>query len=353
MIVAVYQQRPYRAGLMAGAMGLLASAFVASTPAGAHGGGLNAQGCHNDRRNGGYHCHRGNSSPARVPKPAPAYVQPQRPLYASCTAARAAGAAPLYRGDAGYGAHLDRDQDGVACEGSSTGGSAVTNQPRTLLQQPALLPPASPQPAQPLIVPIEGRAQVLDGDTIQIGLTRIRLFGIDAFEAEQMCQTSSGENYGCGGRATRALVEKVEGETVVCIAKGRDAYDRQLAVCRAGSTDLASWMARSGHALAYTRYALDYVSDEARAKSSGAGAWDGSFDMPWDFRLTRAPSAAEAQRQSIAPSAKCAIKGNVSRAGERIYHLPSDTYYARTKAENWFCNAAEAERAGFRRAINR
>lgn len=24
----------------------------------AHGGGLNAEGCHNDRKNGGYHCHR-------------------------------------------------------------------------------------------------------------------------------------------------------------------------------------------------------------------------------------------------------------------------------------------------------
>ena len=28
-----------------------------------HGGGLNAEGCHNDRRNGGYHCHRSGYSP--------------------------------------------------------------------------------------------------------------------------------------------------------------------------------------------------------------------------------------------------------------------------------------------------
>ncbi|MFC4333979.1 excalibur calcium-binding domain-containing protein [Salininema proteolyticum] len=36
--------------------------------------------------------------------------------YENCDAARAAGAAPLSRGDAGYGRHLDRDGDGVACE---------------------------------------------------------------------------------------------------------------------------------------------------------------------------------------------------------------------------------------------
>lgn len=36
--------------------------------------------------------------------------------YASCADARAAGAAPLHRGDPGYSAKLDRDGDGVACE---------------------------------------------------------------------------------------------------------------------------------------------------------------------------------------------------------------------------------------------
>lgn len=36
--------------------------------------------------------------------------------YKNCTEARAAGAAPIYRGQPGYGAHLDRDSDGIACE---------------------------------------------------------------------------------------------------------------------------------------------------------------------------------------------------------------------------------------------
>ncbi len=41
---------------------------------------------------------------------------PSSAYYANCSAARAAGAAPLYAGQPGYRAKLDRDGDGVACE---------------------------------------------------------------------------------------------------------------------------------------------------------------------------------------------------------------------------------------------
>ncbi len=36
--------------------------------------------------------------------------------YKNCAAVRAAGKAPLYKGQPGYASHLDRDGDGVACE---------------------------------------------------------------------------------------------------------------------------------------------------------------------------------------------------------------------------------------------
>ena len=36
--------------------------------------------------------------------------------YRNCAAARAAGAAPIQRGEPGYGRHLDRDNDGIACD---------------------------------------------------------------------------------------------------------------------------------------------------------------------------------------------------------------------------------------------
>ncbi|PTT66894.1 calcium-binding protein [Arthrobacter sp. HMWF013] len=48
--------------------------------------------------------------------PAPASAAPAAAYYANCSAAKAAGAAPIYAGQAGYRAALDRDSDGVACE---------------------------------------------------------------------------------------------------------------------------------------------------------------------------------------------------------------------------------------------
>ena len=42
--------------------------------------------------------------------------QPQQGAYRNCSEARAAGAAPLRRGQPGYSARLDRDGDGIACE---------------------------------------------------------------------------------------------------------------------------------------------------------------------------------------------------------------------------------------------
>lgn len=51
-----------------------------------------------------------------APAPAPVAPAPAAAYYANCDAARAAGAAPLHAGQAGYRAGLDRDKDGVACE---------------------------------------------------------------------------------------------------------------------------------------------------------------------------------------------------------------------------------------------
>ncbi|MCT9624721.1 DUF1524 domain-containing protein [Pseudarthrobacter equi] len=54
-------------------------------------------------------------APAPV-APAPVAPAPAAAYYPNCAAARAAGAAPLYAGQAGYRSALDRDSDGIACE---------------------------------------------------------------------------------------------------------------------------------------------------------------------------------------------------------------------------------------------
>ncbi|RYZ21576.1 MAG: YHYH domain-containing protein [Chitinophagaceae bacterium] len=89
----------------------------------AHGGGLDKNGCHTNRKTGDYHCHRGSPAPKRASIAPATRLSPSTPArasgaFANCSEARAAGAAPVRRGDPGYGPHLDRDNDGVGCEPS-------------------------------------------------------------------------------------------------------------------------------------------------------------------------------------------------------------------------------------------
>lgn len=77
----------------------------------AHPGRLAAEGYHKDRKNAGRHCHRGPSAGTSTNPSGNGKV-----YYTNCAAVRAAGAAPIYRGQQGYGTHLDRDGDGKVCE---------------------------------------------------------------------------------------------------------------------------------------------------------------------------------------------------------------------------------------------
>ena len=98
---------------------LVAGLLIVPMHASAHPGGLNAEGCHTNRKTGDYHCHGGGGGSSRASSssaPTPLYGSGASGPYANCSAARAAGAAPVRRGDPGYGPRLDRDGDGVGCE---------------------------------------------------------------------------------------------------------------------------------------------------------------------------------------------------------------------------------------------
>lgn len=109
-----------------GIAGAFSALIFLPSPVTAHGGGLNAEGCHNNRKTGDYHCHRAPAAPvaARSVSPTGGATRPAtssggssgNAYYANCAAARAAGAAPLRRGNPGYREAMDRDGDGVACE---------------------------------------------------------------------------------------------------------------------------------------------------------------------------------------------------------------------------------------------
>lgn len=130
---------------------------------------------------------------------------------------------------------------------------------------------------------LAGQATVIDGDTIEIHGQRIRLHGIDAPESRQTCE-AGGEEYRCGKDSAFALADYIGRQTVECEDRGRDRYDRMIAICFAGGKDVGSWMVNEGWALAYRKYSMDYVDEEAEASVSQRGMWRGQFVPPWEFR---------------------------------------------------------------------
>ena len=101
-------------------------------------------------------------------------------------------------------------------------------------------------------------------------------------------------------------------------------------------------MVAQGWAVAYRKYSTDYVSQETAAKAARRGLWRGDFVEPSRWRRGERLEAAAA-----GGAGDCRIKGNISRKGTRIYHVPSGAPYAKTrvdpaKGERWFCTEAEA-----------
>ncbi len=183
-------------------------------------------------------------------------------------------------------------------------------------------------PSIPPTPDAQGRARVVDGDTLWIGDAKIRLFGIDAPEAADPL----------GPMATTWLRQRVAGQVVSCSQVDRDRYGRMVAVCKIGHQDISQEITRIGLARAYRRYSLDYVDEEESARAAGLGVWAG-------VRVGAQPVRAE-----------CAIKGNISQRG-RIYHLPGSHSYNETiidpsKGERWFCTESQAQDAGWRAPRN-
>ncbi|QDP20433.1 thermonuclease family protein [Sphingomonas xanthus] len=214
--------------------------------------------------------------------------------------------------------------------------------------------------------PVVGTATAGDGDSLDIGDVRVRLFGIDAPELSQTCQ-KGGQSWDCGRDAKDRLASLVQGREVRCVPTGFDVHGRTIARCSAGGVDLNRAMVASGYALAFRRYSHDYVSAEQSAKLGKKGLWAGTFQAPSEVRAEQgvgrasgrgtkaAGSSARSQSQrrpmaALSSSRGCNIKGNHSRKGEFIYHLPGMPYYAQTRAEAMFCSEAEARAAGYRRA---
>jgi endonuclease YncB( thermonuclease family) len=111
-----------------------------------------------------------------------------------------------------------------------------------------LLAATAPAAAADLV----GPATVVDGDTIDIGDDRIRLWGIDA-----------PERHAPGGpEASAWLAALLDGRTVRCVDTGGRSYERIVAQCFLADTgeDLAWLLIDAGHAVDWPRYSGGHYS---------------------------------------------------------------------------------------------
>jgi endonuclease YncB( thermonuclease family) len=215
---------------------------------------------------------------------------------------------------------------------------------------------------------ITGVPKIREADQIVIGNSRIRLGGVDAPSADQLCLNNSGERWTCGVAARDELIKHAGHKSWICHTRSTDRRGRVVARCEVDGEDIQKWLVSSGWALAYIRFSKDYEADEKAAREAKAGMWQGAFIAPWDWRVrnkktailgaAKAPENANAillasASGSVAPSPDCTIKGNVNRSGECIFHTPTSRWYAKiqmkiSKGTRWFCSVEEAEAAGCR-----
>ena len=213
-----------------------------------------------------------------------------------------------------------------------------------------------------------GPATVIDGDTIDMTGTMVRLLGIDAPEATQTCSRGA-EVWNCGAEATSTLRSIIGNTTLNCTGHDVDEHGRILAICENSVFDIGQEMVRRGMALAHDNAPDGYAQASAISQSMTTGLWSGQFQTPADWRAANPqspapkPEIAQLAReqgrpkrmapqavQRFADSMGCAIKGNRNRRGEWIYHLPGQNYYDVTRPEELFCTESEARAAGYRRS---
>lgn len=114
-----------------------------------------------------------------------------------------------------------------------------------------------------------GTASVIDGDTIEIHGTHVRLSGIDSPERGSHCGQVNVYQ-----RAALALSEHIGQRPVSCRVSGTDRYGRAVAACSVGGGDLGDYMVEQGWARDWPRYSHGaYADEEQSARRSHRGLW--------------------------------------------------------------------------------
>jgi micrococcal nuclease len=201
--------------------------------------------------------------------------------------------------------------------------------------------------------------RVVDGDTIEIeNGKRVRLIGIDAPETVHPNQPVA-----CFGREASEHVKQLLQGKIVLLAKDiseTDRYGRLLRYVWLDELFVNEYLIKEGFATAVTyppdiKYQTLFTKAESYARQNNRGLW-AACNSPSSNINTLGSSDKElpSSVKSLPPKnvwgcpASHPIKGN---AKSMIYHLPTGSFYNRTKPEECFASISDAETAGYRKSI--
>jgi endonuclease YncB( thermonuclease family) len=200
---------------------------------------------------------------------------------------------------------------------------------------------------------VSGIGHVIDGDTLDVGRTRVRLAVVDAPERGQTCELN-GRPMACGEAARFALQGMAQGRQVACDLGPDTTHGRAVGLCRVGTEMLNLALLETGLGVIAPQFLAEWPDDaaamvaaEARARAARRGLWAMQAESPAAWRARQGQTAG-----GDCPADR-PVKANISDNG-RIYHLPGSRHYDRTRiggaGEACLASAAEAEALGFRAA---
>lgn len=200
--------------------------------------------------------------------------------------------------------------------------------------------------------------RVIDGDTIEIeGGEHVRYIGMDTPETVDPRKPVQ-----CFGvEASNKNKALVEGK-MVRLEKDisdHDKYNRLLRYIYVGDTFINLELVKQGFAYSYSyppdiKYQDQILKAQQEAQVAKRGLWNACPTNTNTTPVVVSPTNTPTDGQN---NNSCLIKGNISSSGEKIYHLPGCGSYSKTQideahGEKWFCTEAEAQAAGWRKALN-
>jgi endonuclease YncB( thermonuclease family) len=147
-----------------------------------------------------------------------------------------------------------------------------------LLASPAELLGRVPPLTGRVVAPPE-RVAVVDGETLVLNQTVIRLDGLAAPARGQACHGADGAQTDCGAASAAALASLVRAHDVSCRLVGRDREGFPRGICEAAGVDLNRALVAAGWARARPGATGPVLAtEEATAKAAGLGLWNtGAF----------------------------------------------------------------------------